>query len=933
MRASPLILLSVLFCFAAGISYAQDTPVYEIEARLDLRTHRITATQTVTAINSSPQPVDEINFNVFPHRTYKNQEIKFMYSYGGYFKVNPYPEGFQGGNLEVRAVNEGGTSREFAYAGDGARLTVKLGRELPAGGTVTLRLEFTVDIPHAYGRFGWNQDIIALNRWYPLLTVLDRNGAHNYPCYLYHHPYYSDAAKYTLSLTVPRGQTVACSASLTKQADNADGTQTFYFESAAPLRDFSLGISSRFLLYSRDVHGVKINSYYLKGDELRAKDAAEDAAGVIAHYSERFLKYPYPEFTIVPCYLGYGGENSSAFIFIDTRAYRLPRVLNRYFDFLISHETSHQWFYNLVGSDEYREMFLDEGVNSYWTIRYLEDKYGYNATIMELPALLKPFIPNFSFRDSAAIRYLYMAGNGLDRPVIGELSSFQEPSSIFALAYGKGQAILDMLEKMVGREVFDRAMKRYVQEFAFHNTSLADLVNVFSRESGKDLGWFFDEWLKTKQICDYAVKSVDSAQVVVENRGAVRMPVVTRVSFADGTMMDNDWDGVGRQRIIPVAKRVTRVEVDPADTVVLDIDRTNNSWPRKVVFRPVPLYFFAYDLPMYQDRNAYNGVAGPSLGTKSGLAGSMQKPFGGIGRLSSLYDFSGKAWENRLGYELSPVFGRQETVGFELYDYNTRKEANDIRGGKLYYRKELWPASYGLMDVNDHVTVYMAHDREMQSDNLWAGKEDISEHVYSRHHESVVGIAGSFARKGPYPDPDCGWGIVPVQEFGGHFWGGTESFWRSSMELDNYVLVWPRYNHKIATRIKAGWGGPSDQQLFQLGGSDDLRGYAAKTIQGSRILLASIEYRLPLARGLAIKTPGNFVNLDTIQLVPFFDAGKAWNGDYSSRQFNKNVGIGLRFHFDMLGFLEKTVLRFDAAKPLDGQKKSTRYWAGINQSF
>jgi hypothetical protein len=941
MRAAavfpPVGIALLAFCCGAGKSYAQSAPasrpVYEIEARLDTRTHTITAAQTVTVVNSSPRAVEEINFNIFPHRRYTPQEIKFMYSYGGYFKVNPFPEGFQSGDLRILSVNERGSARSFTCEqGDCTLLTVKLAQPLPPGGTIALRLDFQVEIPHAYGRFGWHNGIIALNRWYPLLTVLDREGYHKYPFYLYHHPYFSDAAVYKLSLTVPDGETVVSSGILKSTIANADGTKTLRIETAGAVRDFSLGVSRRFRVYSLERDGVRINSYYLKGDELRAREAAEDAAGVIAYHSARFVRYPYGEFNIVPCYLGYGGENSSAFIFIDTRVYRLPRLLNRYFDFLISHETGHQWFYNLVGSDEYREMFLDEGVNSYWTIRYLEDKYGYNAMVMELPALLKPFIPDFSFRDSAAIRYLYMARNGLDRPVIGELSSFQEPSSIFALAYGKGQAVLDMLDRMVGRGVFDNAMKRYVRDFTYGNASLKDLVRVFSEESGKDLRWFFDEWLNTKDTCDYAVKKVKPGMVVLEKRGAVQMPVVTRVSFSDGSTQEDSWDGAGGVRAIPVGKQVKRVQIDPGDAIPLDIDRTNNSWPRETVFKPVPLYYFAYDLPMLQDRNAYNAVGGPIFGTRTGVGGSIQKPFSGIGSLSTGYDFNGKALDSRVGYELSPVLGKQAAAGFELFDYDARAEGNSIRGGRLYYRRELWPANYGLLDVNDHVTVYFLHDSRLDATSLWSGREDIREQVYTRRHESVIGIAGSLARRGPYPDPDYGWKLVPVQEFGGHFAGGTSSFWRSSLEMENYLLIWPRYNHKIATRIKAGWGGPADQPLFQMGGADDLRGYAAKTIQGSRLLLGSIEYRLPLARSLALSTPGNFVNLDTVQLAAFFDAGKAWNSDFSPVRFHKDAGLGIRLHFDTIGFLEKTILRLDGAKALEG-KKETRFWLAISQTF
>jgi outer membrane protein assembly factor BamA len=225
------------------------------------------------------------------------------------------------------------------------------------------------------------------------------------------------------------------------------------------------------------------------------------------------------------------------------------------------------------------------------------------------------------------------------------------------------------------------------------------------------------------------------------------------------------------------------------------------------------------------------------------------------------------------------------------------------------------------------------HDTRMSTVDAWGGTERIRNQVYTRRHESVIGIAGALNRSGPYPDPDYGWRIIPVQEFGGRFLGGDRHFWRSNLELNNYILVWPKHNHKVATRVKGGLGGPSDDDLYQLGGADDLRGYGSKSIPGSRMLLTGLEYRLPLARSLAMPTPGNFVNLDTVQLVGFYDGGKAWFNDYSAARFLNDIGLGLRLHFDTIGFLEKTVIRFDAAYPLNGRRRSTHYWLSVNQTF
>lgn len=926
-----------ILCFVlCNSSYAAEPPRYEINAAVDTINHKITAKQKVTFTNNSDKPINAIYFHIYPHRKYTQEEIKFIRRYAGYFKTNPFPEGFQSGDLRIDSVSCRNKPLDFATEGDDRTiLKVNLGDALKPAESIEIDMDFCVDIPHTYGRFGWHRNIVSLNRWYPLLSVLDKDGWHNYPFYIYHHPYFSDAAYYKVRLTLPQSEIVAATGILKQDWLNPDGTKTLVLETESPTRDFALGISRDYLIFSVQEKQVKINSYYLKGDEKRAEAAAKCAAALIKFYSQRFGEYPYAEFNIVPNYLGYGGDQSSCFIFIDTRVYRLPGFLERYFDFLVSHETGHQWFYNIVGSDEYKEMFLDEGMNSYWLLRYLEDKYGPDAEVMVLPKFLKPFIPNFSFRDSTALRYIFMARNGLDRPVISELSSFHEPSSIFALTYGKGAGILDMLESYLGAQVFDRIIQRYTQGFRFKNIKLEDFIRICNEESGQNLNWFFDLWLKTEKTCDYAVKEVSNGKIILENRGTIQMPLKIKISYRDGTAILEDWDGKDRNYSLPVNnKKVKSVEVDPDNLIVLDLDQTNNYWPRKFYFKPVPLYFFAYEIPVFLPRNSYNVVVGPTIGGSSlGAASSLQKPFDGILRLSSNYDFNAKAVESALSYEIRGLFRKQTVLGFEIFDFESSKEANDVSGGKVFLRKELWPASYGIFDANDHVTLYFIRDQKLESTDYLNGIEDINQLHYRRKDESILGITGSLGRYGPYADPDYGWKLIPTQEFAGHFLGGSESFWRTSIELNQYRLLLPKYNHKIAGRMKLGWGESDDKKLFQLGGAQGLRGYSLKTIEGSHMILGNLEYRLPLSSNINLYFMNNVFGLDKLQMVGFFDVGKAWFADFSDRDFKKDAGVGLRFHFDLLGFLEKAVARIDVAWPINDSGEGPHLWFGISQTF
>jgi len=923
----------VILIFYCSLCFAE-APRYKMDVILDATNHTIRADQTVVFTNNTQDILNEVFFHIYPHRNYTPEEIGFIYRYAGYFKINPYPEGFEKGDMKIESVAIGKQPLDYSIEGeDETILRVKLLTPLNPGASVEIKIAFIVDIPHCFGRFGWHQDIITLNRWYPILSVIDEEGWHNYPFYLYHQPYFSEASFYRVKLALPKDEVVAHTGSLLREDDNGDGTKTLFIETRLPVRDFSLGISRRFKVYSEEGDGVKINSFYLPEDEIRAKEACIFARDLMKFFGEIFGKYPYEEFNIVPSYLGYGGHESSSLIFIDTRAYKLPGFLIRYFDFLVSHETGHQWFYNMVGSNEYKETFLDEGINSYWLLNYIENKYGYNAKVMILPESVRWLIPNFSFRDSRIARYNFLVRNGYDRPLLGKLSSFKEPSSIFALAYGKGSMVISMLKSLMGEETFLRAMRRYVESFKFKNAKLTDFIRICEEESKRKLGWFFDQWLKTDKQCDYAVSVVEGRSILLERKGQIQMPLEVLVEMDDGEERVFTWEGKEAAKIIDFDKDIKRVRIDPKDAL-LDIDKTNNIWPRLLHIKPVPLYFFAYEIPIFLKQDAYNVVFGPDIDVfdSLGVKATLQKPDDNILYIKSGYDFNGETIKSTLGYQIRHLGNSHLALGFELFNWESNHREEDVSGGKIYLRRELWPAPYGLGEINDHVTLYMVRNRKFEGLSTLSGAEDIEHLYYRKKDETIFGIEGTLARCGPYPDPIFGWKFIPTQEFGVHALGGKESFWRSTIEFDTYRLVFP--GQKVASRFKFGWGEAHDKRLFQLGGDEGLRGYGRKTVEGARMFLASLEYRITVLDNLGLYGLDNIIHLDTIQIVPFFDVGKAWFASFNDSSFKKNVGLGFRVYLDVVGFLERLGIRLDIAKAIDdSQEKDTRLWLGINHAF
>ncbi len=928
--------LFVLIFFPSAKVFAFEDIRYDISAQFNPEEKSIRAHETVTFKNNSGQSLGEIYFRVYPNHKYSGEEKKELYEYATYFKVNPYPNGFDPGAFQIKAIQMTQPRPEalsYAFEGDDQTLMrVALPQPLGNGESITMEIEFSLKIPHRIGRYGWHKNTFALNRWYPLLGVFDKTGWHKDPDYLLHMPYMSEAAFYRFKLNVPEDFIVALGCDEVNEERMSDGRKLISASSSQPLRELTLALSKDYHVYELQENGIKIQSFYFQKDKEYGRKAAEFAADLIRFYSKHFGSYPYKQFSIAPVYLGYGGSQNAGIIFIDLRAYEMPKFLIRYFDFLISHETGHQWWYSMVGTDEYRQVWLDEGFNTYWTQRYLENKYGTDAKIVVMPRWLEYFIPDPTFRRIRDYQYLYFARRGLDQSIVTELPSFYEPSLIFTMAYGKGSAVVRMFAAYVGEEKFSKIMRTYFQRYQYQNATIGDFIKVCEEVTGEDLKWFFDEWLYGTGLCDYALRR-QKGKLVLEKLGRVTMPVETKLEFQDGTQEIISSSGKERSETIdiPKDKKLKSASLDYEEKL-LDIDRVNNHLPRKLDVKFVPIYLWLYDYPLFLKEDAYNWVTGPSFSAYGlGLRTSFQKPDDYIVYAASHYQLNSSAVNSSVGFEKMGFLHQYMSWGAEFFNRDSKNdEEDDLRWYKLYIRREL-SLGEGFFEPASHLTFYLLHNWSLGNSGFLGSAEDAKSLRYRQKQETIFGVAFYDSHAGSLPDPSTGYKLVATGEVAGHILNGSDAFSRVVLEFDKYIGLFD--DHKLAIRLKGAGGIPKNKYLFYLGSDTELRGYDFKDIKGSSMLLASFEYRFPLIKDIDARLPYNIFNLDKVQGVLFFDTGSAWFNEFNEPGFKKDVGFGLRFYFNIAGAAEKFALRLDIAYPLSSEEKDTHVWVGINQAF
>jgi len=212
------------------------------------------------------------------------------------------------------------------------------------------------------------------------LAFYDDKGWQPMPFIPWHQPFFNEAGLYQATIVYPSSQKIACSASFIKDVNRGDGwneAQT----TPTVLRDFALDLSASYCVHEKtitvtDGHEVKVRCLAYPEHEFYGKECLRIASEAIVTYSQWFGAYPYDQFTIAESYFGWNGNECSGLIMIDARVFGMPHLAVNYVEYLVSHETCHQWWYNIVGTNGYYETFMDEAFATYFTHRWLDRKLG-----------------------------------------------------------------------------------------------------------------------------------------------------------------------------------------------------------------------------------------------------------------------------------------------------------------------------------------------------------------------------------------------------------------------------------------------------------------------------------------------------------------------------------------------------------------------------
>jgi hypothetical protein len=600
-----------------GLKYWQNRVNYSIDALIDTTAKTLTATEKISYTNNSPDALQYLWLQLDQNTYKKGARSNFVTGFAP--GLNQHTEGYQ---IESITIINGALATKADFVITDTRMQIRLPKALAPGGTaISLTIKYKYVIP---GNFGGRTDyvdtkngkIYEIAQWFPRMCVYDDTRGWDTLPFLGSGEFYLEYGDIDYKVTLPADMIVAGSGELLnpkevltaqqnsrlEAARNSDKTimirdvnevtnpasrpagranLTWHFK-MLNTRDVAFGASKAYVWDAARVNlpggkkSLAMSVYPVESAGNAAWGrATEYLKKSIEYFSEKWFVYPYPcavnEAGIA------GGMEYPGIVFdgITDKGKELYWVT--------AHEIGHNWFPMIVGSDERRFGWMDEGFNTFIDI-YASDEFNHGE-----------YAPK---RDG---EYAPGGGNPADEivPIINDPNSpsimtaadaipekYRHPLTYFKPAFG----MVLLREQILGKNRFDYAFKNYIAKWAFKHPQPDDFFRSMENGGGEDLSWFWKSWFYNNWPLDIALIDARYAdkdpkkgiKITVANKEPMAMPFTVEVKLKDGTKQRTYFpvETWLQNKVItftiPTTAEAESVTVDP-DGSLPDLNRRNNT--------------------------------------------------------------------------------------------------------------------------------------------------------------------------------------------------------------------------------------------------------------------------------------------------------------------------------------------------------------------
>ncbi len=624
------ILFAFLLIFAvhhpcvSAQEYFQQNVDYTIHVALDDERHELRGDIEMVYTNHSPDALPFIWMHLWPnaYSSAKTALAKQQFREGKmllFYALDRVKGGIDSLDFKVNGLTAG-----WSYHPEHVDIAkIDLDEPLMPGASITISTPFRVAIPNgSVSRLGHIGQSYQITQWYPKPAVYDKDGWHEMP-YLNQGEFYSEYGSFDVNITLPENYVIGATGDLvdgqkeiafldsiadateavigsyTERVKNPDfppsssRTKTLRFKQEN-VHDFAWFADKRWMVLRGDVtlengHNVDTWAMFTPQNAHLWARGVEYINDAVAHYSKYVGNYPYNHCTAVDGTISAGGgmEYPNITVIGNTSE---PIML----ELVIAHEVGHNWFYGILGSNERVNAWLDEGFNSYHETRYLVEKYGDELRFAEgmLPAKLASRFGAdiYDYESIDELAALLSDRLHLSQPMQCHSDEFLSVN-YGTIVYKKTAVVLRHLCAYLGKDRFDQTMRTYYDEWKFKHPDPAAVREVFERETGEDLSWFFEDIVQTTGRVNYKLTGVrtkgDSLVVKVANVGEIPAPFLLQ-GLKDGEIVESKWHPAvtpwDMQRITFGTPDMDEIAIDRNRTM-LEYDRRNNQIRTKGLFR------------------------------------------------------------------------------------------------------------------------------------------------------------------------------------------------------------------------------------------------------------------------------------------------------------------------------------------------------------
>lgn len=969
---------------------SEQLPRYDLAVRLDTAARRATVRERVTWTNTTSKPVSHLAFNYYPHYVVPQGDYVLLAKTLELLRLQPSLGidriGRHGVVDSARLIAPDGKDSPLNYEFDADNMTTlrfPLPKPVEPGKSVTVELDCTLHLPNKQGRWGQWEGVTFLTNALPMLAFCDDSGWRPMPFVPWAQPWFNEAGHFRATIDLPENELLACSAQVKSETLLGDGwkrveTQPFVG------RDFALLCSARYREYRGeakmpDGRTVALKCLAFPEHEFYATEILKIVGEAIGIFSQWFGPFPYPQFTIAESYFGWNGNECAGLVMIDERVFAMPHLARGYVEYLVSHETCHQWWYNLLGTNGYAEPFIDEGAAVFFTHKMLDQKVGKNNAFFDWPDGLK-WLPQV-YRDNYRHSGMALAVRNKDlQPAAQDLPRYGHLIGLFNGAYDRGSKVYAMIEERLGEAAFLDFVRLLFAKYGWRVMQAADLKRELEAYTGRDWSEFFDRWVYGKGMTDWSVESVtvDAGRRFVPGRPqAVRTATVlvrqSREHTESTTIAVRLTSGEtvhlplwptdrplaipeSQARIEPAGDRTWRVSFDvPADVeqvtidperILLDAHPGNNVWKSDPKVRFTPLYTVLDDNDLAADYDRWNFNLGPwmwgatyadpwytrstMIGLRAGAYRTQRFQGGAYAAYRTDYrdavlgvdatwlwemQQTGVNWEYRIGGPWGGQEGASAPQRASLYHRWVVKQ-----GSSLYLPQMVYHETFVTYQDN-----FLPFPRNTTPGSVRWGEQ----WTWGWHFRANLYT--------PYWDPECGFwadAMVGVGEARMPSWLTTGQF-RGELAGVKQLPDWagPLRHARVAGRVVAMGALPDQGQFYPLGGGTLFRGYDLAERQGSVLWVANAELRYPVARDVQWDCLDHCIGARNVWLAAFYDVGDVYaNGRSVGGRVAHALGAGLRVDLAVFSFIERATMRFEFAKTIN-DNTPFQFWFGITQPF